>query len=62
MDGYVLSLGAIAVKYMFRGDTSFLKVAYWNLRSESRNQRKRRLKNYILGGVNYGRYLLGQGS
>lgn len=62
MDGYILSLGAIAIKYMFRGDTSFLKVAYWHLRSESRNQRKRRLKNYILGGVNYGRSLLGQGS
>lgn len=59
MDGYILSLGAIATKYAFRGDTSLLKLAYWSFHSEHRDRRRRRLKNYMLGAVRYGRSLFG---
>lgn len=58
MDGYVLSLGAIAMKHLLHGDVSLLKVAYWNLRSERRGRRWHRLKNYMLGAVEYGLSLL----
>ncbi len=58
MDGYILSVGAIAIKYMLRGDSSLLKVAYWKLLSEHQSQKRRRLKNYVLGAIKYGRSLL----
>lgn len=57
-DGYILSLGAITAKYMLRGDISLLRVAYWQLRSEKVGQRRRRMKNYVFGAVNYGKLVL----
>jgi len=58
LNGYVLSVGAIAMKHILRGDISLLKVAYWNLRSEHRIQKLRRIKNYLRGAAKYGQSLL----
>ena len=58
IDGWIISYSAIAVKHMLRGDVSILRAAYWHFRSERRDQRQRRLKNYALGAIKYGRSLL----
>ena len=52
-DGYIQSLGALALKYLFRGDTSLLRLAYWGLRSEAQQKRNTRILSYIKGSMGY---------
>ena len=60
-DDYNLSIAALAVKHLRRGDALLLKVAYWALRSEAKGRKRIRIVSYFHGGVRYGFTLLRTG-
>lgn len=61
LNGYLISVGAIALKYMLLGDPSLLKLAYWNVSSASRGEKRHLMSRYLAGALRYGISLLERG-